>query len=211
MTAVDDEFRPTHVAPLSGLPTWSSPDPDRPSTWLDPLLPVQLIARQGDWGQVACANGWSAWVDGRMLVALPDSPPGSPEPLTRAPDPRALLARLEQAVSGYRQLVDQLADGQIDLETFRQRSAGLRLGIVVDGESAWLLDLDAERWYYCQGAQLQTYATVTAPPTADGAAPAGPAGGRPGASDPGASDPGAAGAAPPTRVVAHQSTRLGDR
>lgn len=165
----DTEFRPTHVVPLDGLPTWVSPDVSEPSAWLDPLLPVCLLARHGDWAHVACSNGWSAWVDGRMLLTLPDGPPGTANLLAESPDPRPLLARIERAVAAYRQLVGQLADGRIDLGTFRRNSAELRLGVVIDGESAWLLDLDQDRWWYCDGTRLATFATVEAPPA--GAAP----------------------------------------
>jgi hypothetical protein len=161
----DAEFRPTHVVPLDGLPTWGSPDTSQPSAWLDPLLPVHLLSRHGDWARVACSNGWAAWVDGRLLLTLPDGPPGTANLLAESPDPRPLLARIERAVAGYRELVEQLADGRIDLDSFRRRSAGLRLGVVVDGESAWLLDLDQDRWWYCDGARLATFATVEAPPT----------------------------------------------
>jgi hypothetical protein len=160
----DPDFRPTHVVPLDGMPTWAGPDTAQPSAWLDPLLPVRLLSRRGDWARVACSNGWAAWVDGRLLLTLPDGPPGTANPLADAPDPPALLARLEHAVAVYRRLAEQLADGQIDLEAFRARSAGLRLGVVVDGEAAWLLDLDQDRWWYCDGARLQTFATVEAPP-----------------------------------------------
>jgi hypothetical protein len=163
-------FRPTHVTPLDGLPTWLGPDPAEPSAWLDALLPVQVTDTQGDWARVLCSNGWSAWVDGRLLIALPGGPPGTAHPLARTPDPRPLLARLERTLSTYRQLVEQVADGRIDLETFRQRSAGLRLGVVVDGESAWLLDLEHDRWWYCHATQLQTFATVEAPPDVHGEA-----------------------------------------
>jgi hypothetical protein len=166
------EFRPTHVVPLDGMPTWAGPDAAQPSAaWLDPLLPVHLLTRQGDWARVACSNGWAAWVDGRLLLALPDGPPGVAHPLADAPDPAALLARVERAVGVYRQLAEQVADGRIDRGTFRARTAGLRLGVVVDGESAWLLDLDRDRWWYCDGARLQTFATVEAPPDAGPADP----------------------------------------
>jgi hypothetical protein len=162
----DTEFRPTHVTPLGGMPTWATPDPAEPSAWLDAVLPVQVVDTQGDWARVLCSNGWAAWVDGRLLVALPDVPPGTGHPLAHTPDPRPLLARLEHALSVYRRLVEQLADGGIDLQTFRERSAGLRLGVIVDGESAWLLDLEHDRWWYCHDTQLQTFATVEAPPDA---------------------------------------------
>lgn len=191
----ETEFRPTHVTPLEGMPTWVAPDPSEPSAWLDALLPVRVTATQGDWAQVLCSNGWGAWVDGRLLVALPDRPPGTTQPLARTPDPRPLLARLERALGTYRRLVEQLADGSLDLETFRQRTAGLRVGVIVDGESAWLLDLEHDRWWYCRDAQLQTFATVEAPPGvhagADGLGDDG--GGRGG--DVGAAEPPGAGAA----------------
>ena len=165
------EFRPTHVVPLGGMQTWSGPDAGQPSARLDPLLPVHMLTRQGDWARVACSNGWAAWVDGRLLLALPDGPPGTAQPLAEAPEPAAMLARIERAVGVYRQLAEQLADGRIDLGTFRARSTDLRLGVVVDGESAWLLDLDRDRWWYCDGTRLQTFATVEAPPGAGSAGP----------------------------------------
>ncbi|GAA0664783.1 hypothetical protein GCM10010193_15200 [Kitasatospora atroaurantiaca] len=154
------EFRPTHVAPEDGLQTWASPDPSRPSARIDPLLPVQLAGTSGNWARIVCSNGWSAWVDGRLLVSLPHRPPGTAQPLATTDDPRPLLAALERALASYRELVDELADGRLDLETFRRRSSGMRLGAVVDGPAAWLLDLEQGRWYYCDGTQLQTYATV---------------------------------------------------
>ncbi|MHA6763907.1 hypothetical protein [Streptacidiphilus sp. PAMC 29251] len=158
------EFRPTHVVPAEGLATWAGPEPSEPSAPLDPLLPVQLTDSRGDWARVLCSNGWSAWVDGRMLVSLPHSPPGTEHPLTRTADPRPLLARLERALAEYRAQVEQLADGRIDLAAFRSRTRDFHLGAVVDGDAAWLLDLEQGRWYYCDGAQLRTYATVEVPP-----------------------------------------------
>ncbi|MFL6114985.1 MAG: hypothetical protein ACJ786_27100 [Catenulispora sp.] len=168
----DTGFRPTHVTPLDGMPTWAGPDPAEPSAWLDAVLPVRVVDTCGDWAQVQCSNGWAAWADGRLLIALPEAPPGAAQPLARTPDPRPLLARLERALSEYRQLVEQLAQGRLDLQTFRERSAGLRLGVIVDGESAWLLDLEHDRWWYCHDTQLQTFATVEAPPDVPGERPA---------------------------------------
>ncbi|MEU9131154.1 hypothetical protein AB0D08_24130 [Kitasatospora sp. NPDC048540] len=165
------EFRPTHVAPADGLQTWASPDPSRPSIRLDALLPVRLAGTEGNWARIICSNGWSAWVDGRMLVALPHRPPGTGQPIGTTEDPRPLLAALEHALAEYRQLVDEFADGRIDLEAYRARSRGLRLGAVLDGTQAWLLDLDHSRWYYCDSAQLQTLATVDPGGAADPAEP----------------------------------------
>lgn len=102
-------FRPTHVVPGHGMPAWEAPDPARPTVPLDPLLPVQLMERRGDWAYVLCANGWSAWVDGRHLVDVPQDPPAPEGPLTRTADPRPLLARADETLARYRAAVEELA------------------------------------------------------------------------------------------------------
>ncbi|MCZ7457274.1 hypothetical protein [Streptomyces sp. WMMC940] len=156
-------FSPTHVVPGDGLPTWQAPDVSSPSVPLDPFLPVELVDRRGDWGRVMCANGWSAWVDGRLLVAVPQAPPSAGQPLDRTSDPQPLLARAEEVLAQYRRAADELAAGSADRETFRRRTRGIRLGMVVDGETLWLYDAEHERWVYCDGAQLAPFA-VAAPP-----------------------------------------------
>ncbi|MFD5461944.1 hypothetical protein ACFWIQ_03820 [Kitasatospora sp. NPDC127059] len=157
-------FRPTHVAPPDGMATWTAPDPARPAARLDPLLPVRLIARQGDWAQVLCSNGWTAWVDARLLVVLPQPPPGADGPPTRTADPRPALAEAEAALSRHRALLEDLAAGTLDLEAFRERTRGLRIGLVADGETLWLFDPVHDRWCYCDGLQLQAYAATDRPP-----------------------------------------------
>ncbi|MFD7135793.1 hypothetical protein [Streptomyces sp. NPDC059894] len=165
-------FRPTHVVPQRGMPSWEAPDPTRPTVPLDPLLPVRLVERRGDWGHVLCANGWSAWVDGRYLVAVPQDPPLAEESLTAVTDPRPLLGGAERALARYRAAVEDLAGGALDGETFRRRTQGLRIGIVVDGESMWLYDADRGRWAYGDGTRLSTYAAVDPPRTAADGGPA---------------------------------------
>ncbi|MPY56268.1 hypothetical protein [Streptomyces spongiae] len=164
-------FHPTHVVPQDGLPAWETPDPSRPTVPLDALLPVQLVERHGDWGHVVCANGWSAWVDGRLLVAVPRDPPAAGADPSRARDPRPLLARAEETLGRYRSIIEDLADGNLDGQSFRDGTLGLRIGLVVDGESLWLYDTDHDQWLYCDGAQLSTYATPRAPAAADEPAP----------------------------------------
>jgi hypothetical protein len=141
------------------MPAWEAPDPARPTVPLDPLLPVQLEERFGDWGHIRCANGWAAWVDGRQLVALPQDPPGAEGATGGTEDPRPLLARAEQALADYRSAVEDLAAGDLDGESFGERTGGLRIGIVVDGESMWVYDADEGRWLYGDGRRLSTYAT----------------------------------------------------
>jgi hypothetical protein len=164
MTSPD--FRPTHVVPQDGLPAWETPDPSRPTAPLDALLPVELADRLGDWGRVVCANGWSAWVDGRLLVAVPQGPPAATSPLARTADPRPLLARAEAALAEYRRGAEELASGQLDGEAFRVRTQGRRIGVVVDGESLWLYDAEHERWVYCDGTRLSTFAAERTPSSA---------------------------------------------
>ncbi|MDX3797427.1 hypothetical protein [Streptomyces sp. AK04-3B] len=156
-------FSPTHVVPQHGMPAWEEPDPARPTMPLDPLLPVRLLERRGDWGRVLCSNGWSAWVDGRALVAVPKDPPRADAPHTAAADPRPLLDRAEQALARYRAAMEELADGDLDGESFRRRTQGLRLGVVVDGEDVWMYDSVGRRWVYGDGVRLSTYATDRAP------------------------------------------------
>ncbi|MFG3368641.1 hypothetical protein ACGF0K_27170 [Streptomyces sp. NPDC048156] len=171
------EFRPTHVVPPDGLPAWEEPDVSRPTQPLDPLLPVELVDRRADWGRIVCANGWSAWVDARLLVAVPHDPPEAGKPMARTADPRPLMARVEEAAGQYRRAAQELAEERIDGETFRRRTQGLRVGMVVDGEAVWLYDAEHERWVYCDGTQLSTYAAEAGPgrPSAATPAPAQPA------------------------------------
>ncbi|MFG2143445.1 hypothetical protein ACGFRG_04495 [Streptomyces sp. NPDC048696] len=192
MTAPVD-FRPTHVVPPGGLAAWESPDTERMTVPLDALLPVRLAERHGDWARIVCANDWSAWVDGRLLVAVPQDPPVPGAPLARTADPRPLLARAQDMLIRYRSAAEELAAGRLDGETFRQHTQGLRVGMIVDGEAVWLYDAEHERWVYCDGIRLSTYAT-TGPPS--GLAPDG---GGP-----------AAGPADATRIVA-PGERSGDR
>ncbi|MFG2139699.1 hypothetical protein [Streptomyces sp. NPDC048650] len=163
MTAPD--FLPSHVVPPDGMATWAAPDPGRPTAALDPLLPVQVVDRRGDWALALCSNGWSAWVDGRLLLSVPHGPPAAGQSPARTADPRPLLGALEGELGRYRRLVEELLDGRLDGESFGREARGTRLGVVVDGEAVWLYDARHERWCYCDGRSLETYA-VTAGPAA---------------------------------------------
>lgn len=189
-----EDFRPTHVVPQEGLPAWETPDTSRPTTPLDAFLPVRLLSRRGEWGEVLCANGWSAWVDGRLLVAVPQPPPtAGGRPAVRLDDPRPLLARSSEAVERYRRAVEELAAGRSDPEAFRRAVQGPRAGIVLDGEAVWLYDDTAGRWLYGDGSGLSTYAVVAGPDPATAAHPGSP---RPGA--------------PPESPSGHEPTRVVD-
>ncbi|WP_342668210.1 hypothetical protein [Streptomyces violens] len=157
------DFLPSHVVPPDGLTTWSTPDAAWPGVRLDPLLPVQVVERRGDWALALCSNGWSAWVDGRLLLPVPHGPPAAGQAAARTADPRPLLGAVAGELSRYRELVEELAAGRLDGESFAERTRGMRLGMVVDGEAMWLYDARHERWCYCDGGTLETYAVERGP------------------------------------------------
>ncbi|MBG0857047.1 hypothetical protein I2W78_35665 [Streptomyces spinoverrucosus] len=199
MATPDADFLPTHVAPKDGLAAWETPDASRPTVPLDPLLPVQLIERLGDWGRIMCHNGWSAWVDGRLLVPVPQTPPTAGAPPARTADPRPLLAHLRESLDRYWLAVEDMAAGKADGDAFRQRTRGLRAGLVIDGEAAWLYDVEQERWMYCDGTRIGTYAVSSAPSSDEApATPPKPAGDKPPTPTPTQPD---GGAPAPTKVV----------
>ncbi|MFG2286769.1 hypothetical protein ACGFOU_12025 [Streptomyces sp. NPDC048595] len=172
------EFLPSHVVPPEGMATWSAPDSTLPSSPLDPLLPVQVVDRRGDWALALCSNGWSAWVDGRLLLTVPREPPTAAQPAARTADPRSLLGAAEDDLGRYRRLIEELAAGQLDRESFTERTRGTRLGVVVDGEAVWLYDARHERWCYCDGLSMQTCAVSARPSSRDSGQRPGPASGQ---------------------------------
>jgi hypothetical protein len=195
----ETEFRPTHVVPPDGLSAWETPDVSRPTVPLDPFLPVHLLSRRGEWAEILCVNGWSAWVDGRLLVAVPQPPPTGGQPLARGEDPLPLLVRTAETLDRYRRAAEELASGRSGAEEFLRATRGLRAGVVVEGGSVWLYDEPGGRWAYGDGSRLGTYAVVTGP----GAAAADPA--------PGADVPADEPAAPADdRPVGYEPTRIAD-
>ncbi|MFG2890928.1 hypothetical protein [Streptomyces sp. NPDC048248] len=220
-------FLPSHVVPPEGMATWSAPDATRPLVPLDPLLPVQVVERRGDWALALCSNGWSAWVDGRLLLSVPHGPPAAGQPAARTADPRPLLGAVEGELSRYRRLIEELAAGRLDGESFGQRTRGMRVGVVVDGEAVWLYDARHERWCYCDGPSMETYAVSARPSTSPAPDDTGGASPSYGASGPyetsrsyeaprsrgeagahGASGAGASTAGPPSAPEAQETTVL---
>src|SRR5688572_6438349 len=64
-------FSPTHESPAGGIQAWDAPDSARPAaTTIEAGVLFSVAERQGDWARVVCSNGWSAWVDGRRVVAV---------------------------------------------------------------------------------------------------------------------------------------------
>ncbi|MEU8840196.1 hypothetical protein AB0D97_13835 [Streptomyces roseus] len=206
-TAGPADFHPTHVVPREGLPAWEEPDASRPTTALDPFLPVRLLARRGAWGEILCANGWSAWVDGRLLVPVPEPAPAGGRPTARAEDPAALLAGAAEALERYRRAAGDLASGRSGAEDFRRAVRGLRAGLVIDGESVWLYEEATGRWMYGDGAGLVTYAVDEgpgAPPQPHPSHPSHPS--EPSQPEPPEARPSQA--EPPEPTAGHEPTRI---
>jgi hypothetical protein len=51
------------------MDSWPRPDPQvAAGPRIEGGLDVQVVDRLGDWAKVSFSNGWTAWVDGRLLV-----------------------------------------------------------------------------------------------------------------------------------------------
>jgi hypothetical protein len=59
-----------------GMPAWTQPNPALPpAAQLQGGLQVMVAEwSQSGWARVVASNGWSAWVDGRMLVPYGQAP-----------------------------------------------------------------------------------------------------------------------------------------
>ncbi|HYA01318.1 MAG TPA: SH3 domain-containing protein [Candidatus Binatia bacterium] len=65
-------WTPGHKVPPQGMQAWAAPDPNGAViATLGGHLPVQVTEMRGAWARVVCSNGWTGWVDGRLLVAGP--------------------------------------------------------------------------------------------------------------------------------------------
>ncbi|MFN3217783.1 MAG: hypothetical protein ACE367_14915 [Acidimicrobiales bacterium] len=87
-------WEPTDEVPPTGMAAYAEPDPSlTPLTSLSAGLRLHRIEDRGAWAKVAADNGWSAWVDGRLLVPLANAaspaPPAAAQP---APAPAPFQA-----------------------------------------------------------------------------------------------------------------------
>ena len=61
-------FAPTHTVPPQGMQAWAAPDPNGAVVaTLGGGLPIQVTDVRGAWAHVLCSNGWTGWVDGRII------------------------------------------------------------------------------------------------------------------------------------------------
>jgi hypothetical protein len=64
-------WQPTHTVPAQGMAAWSAPDPSQPPIAnLAAGVQLRLLESAGAWARVDASNGWTGWVDGRLLVLV---------------------------------------------------------------------------------------------------------------------------------------------
>ena len=152
--AAKPTFSPTHLVPDDGLATFAGASPEQPGPQLDAGLEVTVAEWQGDWARIHCSNGWTAWVNGRLLVPVANPTGGSAHDGASTVVDDQLASLLSDALAQYATLVSELQEGRIDEEVFRNRA--FRAGLVMRDEEAWILDLSSERWWRYDGLALTT-------------------------------------------------------
>jgi SH3-like domain-containing protein len=61
-------WQATHEVPRGGMSAWAQPDPQFPPvTQLSERVRLRVEETRGAWSRVSAENGWSGWVDGRLL------------------------------------------------------------------------------------------------------------------------------------------------
>ncbi len=64
-------WTPTHAVPATGMAAWDAPDPSRPPVvTLAGGVQLTVAEENGAWAKVVGSNGWTGWVDARLLVRL---------------------------------------------------------------------------------------------------------------------------------------------
>ena len=94
-------FVSTHLTPIAGMDSWPRPDAQAaPGPRITENLEVQVLDRAGDWAKVVFSNGWSAWVDGRLLLPIRAHGGGAGSQANASPfDLSALLADRPKGVA----------------------------------------------------------------------------------------------------------------
>lgn len=77
MTETTAGWVATHRAPREGMDAWDHPDPAAaPSGELAGGVEVQVVETAGEWAKALGNNGWTGWVDGKLLEQV--DPSGAP-------------------------------------------------------------------------------------------------------------------------------------
>ena len=154
------------LVPAEGLSAWVSPDPAQPPiSQLAPGTPVRVTERSGAWAQVQCSNGWSGWVDGRLLVT-DHTAPSSPPPPPPAPAEPTWTATHVVPPGG----LDAWAAPDATQSPVAHLQAGTQLGVGESQPNGWAHVTSANGWHaWVDGRRLvdsSASPTATAPPPA---------------------------------------------
>lgn len=69
----------THAVPEGGMGASAAPDPSQaPMAHLGAATLLRVDERVRTWARVSASNGWTGWVDGRLLVPVGDGPGDRP-------------------------------------------------------------------------------------------------------------------------------------
>jgi hypothetical protein len=64
-------WTPTHAVPAGGTRAWAAPDPSQePIATLEARVRLSIAETRGEWAKVIGSNGWTGWVDARLLEPL---------------------------------------------------------------------------------------------------------------------------------------------
>ena len=68
---IAEAWTTTHRVPAAGQTAWPVPDPRYPPVAVVAAgVELRLVEQTGDWARVVASNGWTGWVDARLLVLI---------------------------------------------------------------------------------------------------------------------------------------------
>lgn len=78
-------WRPTHQVPATGMAAWTEPNPAvAPAANLGPGVQLLVTETRGAWAHVTGSNGWTGWVDARILQPAGTVPAPAARPAAAA-------------------------------------------------------------------------------------------------------------------------------
>jgi hypothetical protein len=131
------------------MSAWDAPDPAaQPVATIDAGLAIEVVERRDDgWAKVVCDNGWTGWVDGRVLqpLVVAPAPALSAEELRGPVKVRGirittpLIAGVVLLAGSFLPWVSQLAVSQnafripinVLIDPKKQNAGGLKVGFVL--------------------------------------------------------------------------------
>jgi hypothetical protein len=138
------------VVPAGGLQAWAEPNPAQPPVArLEAGVDIWVADRLGEWAHVRCSNGWSGWVDGRLLPMAPPPPHSPPAPAAQA-TPSPVRATAPSAWTATHAVPAGGLDawGRPDgaVAPLTHLAAGVQLSVVESQPNGWTHVVGANGW-----------------------------------------------------------------